>query len=279
MHVTRNSTARYKQTRGGGTTPKQCREPVNKSGETSADDPDLENAELPELLNSLSEESRTLVKIIKMVITEQFRGEIQTLREELVKRDSEITQLKTEVKDLNIKVEDLESHLDSIEQYQRRDTVIISGPALPQESQHENPVHLIVNTLKDTLKINVQEQDISVAHRLGPFNQNHPRPMIVKLMNRSHKYDIIGACLTIKPDLYINESLTPSRLNLFKKILAIRKQHRQKFSQCHTKDGKIIVKLGNSMMKHIIVDERSLLQFLDRYPDMKDTYQEIVSSH
>lgn len=245
----------------------------------SANDLDLENAELSELLNSLSDESRTLVKIIKLVITDQFSEEMQLLREELVRRDTEISELKTEVKDLRNKVDDLETHVDSISQFERRDTIIISGPALPQESQQENSVNLVVNTLKNTLKINIQDEDISVAHRLGAINQKHPRPVIVKLRNRSQKYDIIGACLKMKPDLYINESLTPNRLNLFKKMLAIRKQHRQKFSQCHTKDGKIIVKLSNSMMKHTIVDERSLIQFLDRYPDMKDTYQEIISSH
>lgn len=277
MSVTRNSTVRGRQVRGGGTTPKG-REPANKTGRSSTNDLELENAELPELLNSLSEESRSLVKIIKLVITEQFNSEIETLREELIKRDSEICEIKNEVKDLRNKVVDLESHLDSLEQYERRDSIIISGPALPRETQQENPVEIVVNTLKDTLKLNVQEQDISVAHRLGKSNQEYPRPMIVKLINRSHKYDIVGACLKLKPNLYINESLTPNRLHLFKKILAVRKQHRQKFTQCHTRDGKIIVKLSHSMVKHTIVDERSLIQFLEKYPEMKDTYDAIVAA-
>ena len=100
---------------------------------------------------------------------------------------------------------------------------------------------------------------------------------MVKLVNRSLKYDLVGASINLKPGIYVNESLTPKRLNIMKKVLAIRKQHRQKFQQCYTKDGKIIIKLRNSTVKHIIVDETTLLDFLEKYPAMNDTYQDLLS--
>ena len=102
--------------------------------------------------------------------------------------------------------------------------------------------------------------------------------MIVKLVNRYLKYDLVGACIQLKPNLYINESLTPKRLSLFKAVLNIRKLHRERFSQLHTKDGNIIVKLKNSTVKHVIVDDASLMTFLDKYPAMKDTYMETLAS-
>lgn len=101
-------------------------------------------------------------------------------------------------------------------------------------------MNVVVNTIKDILKINIRESNISVAHRMSQYRVRH---MIVKLVNRSQKYQIVGACIKTRPNLYINESLTPNHLSLLKQVLAIRKQHRQKFQQCFTKDGKIIIKL------------------------------------
>lgn len=165
--------------------------------------------------------------------------------------------------DLHGKVECLETHLDEVEQYERRDTLIISGPSLPQDTPEEDAVKVILNTMKENVRINVKENDVSVAHRLGNKQQNRNSPMIVKFVNRSMKYDLVGACIRLKPDLYLNESLTPKRLALFKTMLMIRKEHREKFQQCHTKDGKIIVKLKNSTVRHTIADKRTIIAFLE----------------
>ena len=265
--------------RGASSTPKLSREPPYKTSALYTSDSDPDTTELSDLYDTLSEESQVLVKILKAVIAKEFKSELKMLKDQITAKDSQIEKLNLEVKHLNNKVDDLESHLDSVEQYERRDTIIINGPGVPHENHEENPVSLVVDTLKDKLKYNMKVEDISVAHRLGPVHQHRTRPLIVKLVNRSQKYDIVGACLKMKPDLYINESLTPRRWNLFKKILDIRKQHRQKFQQCYTKDGKIVVKLRNSTVKHVIVNDRSFNEFLDKYPEMKDTNLEIASAN
>lgn len=236
------------------------------------------DSELGDMMAGLSEESKALVKILKVIITKQFKTELEIIKEEMIKKDTVISNLETEVNDLKHKLHSFETHIDSIEQYERNDTVVVSGPALPPETAPENAKSLVVSTFKDQLKINVKEEDISVAHRLGPVQQNRNRPIIVKLVNRSLKYDLVGACINLKPNLYINESLTPKRYNILKKVLAVRKVHRQKFQQCHTKDGKITIKLKNSTVRHTIVDEQTLVAFLEKYPVMLDTYREIASS-
>ena len=66
-----------------------------------------------------------------------------------------------------------------------------------------------------------------MTHRLGTTHGLQPgrdRTMIVKLVTRSLKYDIMGACIQLRPQLYVNESLTPKRLEIFKKVLSIRKK-------------------------------------------------------
>lgn len=239
------------------------------SSDLLADDP-----ELVSLLASLPKDSKTQVKILKVIFAKQLKTEMDILKEEINKKDEIIKKLDNEVKDLRDKVFDLEAHLDRVEQYERRDTIILSGPSLPPETPAEKPASVVTSAIKDHLKINIKEEDISVAHRLGSTQPGRERPVIIKLVNRSLKYDIMGACVQLRPPLYINESLTPKRLTLFKQVLAIRKQHRPKFQQCFTKDGNIIVKLKHSTVKHIITDERSFMALLDKYPYMKDTHNE-----
>ena len=112
--------------------------------------------------------------------------------------------------------------------------------------------------------------DLNVAHRLGNNKvQNSNRPLIVKLHSRQKKTEIMSACVTIRPNLFINESLTPKRRALFKAIWDIRINHRSMFQQCYTQDGKIIVKLKNSNLKQTITTEESLSNFLDKYPVLK----------
>ena len=242
------------------------------------DDLEPDEQELNQLLGSLSEESQSLVKILTLVLTKKLKVEINVLKGELCKKDDQITKLNDEISALKEKVQDLETNIDCVDQYERRDTIIVSGPLLPQETQQENVANIFTTAVREHLTVNINDSDINVAHRIGPVNSQRKRPIIVKLSNRSLKHDLVGACIQMKPQLYINESLTPKRLQLFKQVLNIRKAHRDKFQQCHTKDGKIIIKLKNSTLRHEIVDERTLLTFLDKYPLMKDTYLATVSS-
>lgn len=240
-------------------------------------DSDTDDQELNSLLESLSDESQTLVRIISLIVTSKLKSEMDILKNQLSVKDKKIEELYEEITELKVKIGDIEGSMDNLDQYERRDTIIFTGPALPDESSQENAASLIVNTVKEQIKINLRDEDISVAHRLGPKTSQRKRPIIVKLINRSLKYGLMGVCIKLKPQIYINESLTPTRLHLFKQILYIKKEHRDKFQQCYTKDGKITIKLKNSTVKHIIVDQRTLNLFLDKYPLMKDTYLQAAS--
>lgn len=185
-------------------------------------------------------------------------------------RDEKITQLQGHITQLENKVTLLENQIDEINQYERRDTIIVGGPALPQENPNENCAEVAIRSIKDNLHINITHSDINVAHRLGSRNsQNTKRPIIVKLHSREKKTEIVKACITVKPNLHINESLTPKRRSLFKIIWDIRRQHRDLFQQCYTQDGKIYIKLRNSNQKEIITTDDTLGNFLDRHPIFK----------
>ena len=269
----------HKQGRSGITTPnRHSASPTPLGAAASNNNPEPDETNVDSLFANLCEENKTLVRIMKVIISLQFKKEIETLKDELQRKDTEMKQLKSEVKDLKSKVTTLENHIDDVEQYERRDTIILTGPSVPPETPTENTKSLTVDVIKEKLRINMKDNCISVAHRLGAKHNQTNRPIIVKLVNRSLKYELVGACIKLKPEIYINESLTPKRLNIMKKVLAIRKQHKQKFEQCYTKDGKITIKLRNSTVKNTIVDESTLLDFLNKYPAMHDTYQELLST-
>lgn len=210
-------------------------------------------------LTHISEEGkviiRTIVKATQLMINH---------------KDKKITALQNDITKLENRVVQLENQIDEVNQYERRDTLIISGPVLPPENSNENSAEVIIRVIKDNLHLNVTPSDINVAHRLGAKRaQNITRPIIVKLHSRQKKAEIMNACITVRPKLYINESLTAKRRSLFKIIWEIRKQHRDMFQQCYTQEGKICVKLKISTQKHIITTDETLNEFLDKYPILK----------
>lgn len=213
---------------------------------------------------SLSNEGKTIVSVIIKAMQSLNDG-----------KDQRIEQLETKVSVLEKKLAELENQADDTSQYERRDTLIISGPLLPPEVNNEKSSDVVVNAIKQNLHINFSPNDINIAHRIGrKSTQTKNRPIIVKLHSRQKKDDIMNACITVKPNLYINESLTPKRLSLLKLMRNIRKEKREFFQQLYTKDGTICVKLTCSNQKYFITNEETLNNFLDKFPVLKDINQQ-----
>lgn len=225
---------------------------------------------------NLSGEMLTLVNIISKIIQTKLDTHFDKIAKSHRLNEVQIAHLESKVSALENKIIQLESTIDDVDQYERRDTVIISGPSLPEESNTENPAEIIVTTIKNQLHTNISLSDINVAHRIGKKLQGTKRPIIVKLQKREKKAELIQACITVRPPLHINESLTPSRRKLFTIIRKVRQQHRNIFQQCYTSDGKIIVKLFNSNTKYTITSEQSLTAFLDKHPILKSTASSIT---
>ena len=91
-----------------------------------------------ELPNSdLSGDMLTLVNVISKVIQTQFDIYFSKLTSMHDAKDQHITTLESKITVLKDKLAKLEDNIDDVDQYERRDTVIISGPSLPDESTQE----------------------------------------------------------------------------------------------------------------------------------------------
>lgn len=189
----------------------------------------------------LSEEGKLIVAAISEQL-DLMRGEIIDKLEE---KDAQISTLQEEVAVLKTSYSRLEERIDDADAYERRDTILISGSAIPSVTVGENCNALACDAIKNKLKLNVSSTDISTCHRTGkmPTNQQpDKRSIVVKLCRRELKRDILDACRALKPDnLYVNESLTQTRNTIMYALRRAKRLFPAKVSGCNSVDGRVFV--------------------------------------
>ena len=160
--------------------------------------------------------------------------------------------LKGTITKLQTRVMELEEQIDAAEAYERRDTVVLSGPTVPPAQVGENCINIVQELLKTQIRLNINANDISTAHRMGnkrkkqgPDNRN----MIIKLCRRSLKNEIFSACKQYKPPFYINEDLIPTRNKVLYLLRSAKKIYPNKIVSCRSFDGKIQAFLARDGMK------------------------------
>ena len=118
----------------------------------------------PSELSTISNDSKILLKAIDKSLTKHLKTITDQYDELLMQKDKEIkeltsrvTLLETRNDNLQSKLESFQYEIDSIDQYERRDSLILSGSVLPNERADENPVQVIVDTMK-SLKYHLQRR-------------------------------------------------------------------------------------------------------------------------
>ena len=137
----------------------------------------------------------------------------------------------------------LEERIEDAEAYERKDTLVISGKNVPPVVPGQNETTIVSDLLRFGLKLNVSSADISIAHHIGrkPVNQQvDSRNIIVKLCRRDLKEDILNACRQIRPkDIYINESLTPTRSKIMYILRTAKKKGYSRIAGCSSFGGRV----------------------------------------
>ena len=99
---------------------------------------------------------------------------------------------------------------NDLEQYGRRNNIRISGLNFDNklESSQET-TEGIASILSENLNLNISAYDIDIAHRLGKFEENKIRPVIIKFVQRQVKVNVMRNTKRLKGTPYsINEDLT-----------------------------------------------------------------------
>ena len=224
-------------------------------------------------MNSLSPENRQLYELIKEELNE-FKAEMRQL---IAGNTSQIQKLNGEVETLKGEVNKLKGLIDDADSYERRDTVIFSGPKIPSSTNGENCIEIVRQLVKTELKVEISASEISTAHRLGrksTAQTEDKRNIVVKLCRRDLKRDLLVASKKqAKPSsIYINESLTPIRKTILYALRQMRRNHPNIVTGCTSIEGRIYAYTKNENtsqftrdQRHLINNKEALIEFCTRY--------------
>lgn len=204
-------------------------------------------SELKTFRNEMSELS-TSVKFLSDKLDESTKlwTEVKT---ELAMIKKENNELQLRNASLSSEVGLLKDKVRSLEQYSRTNNIEISGlPVTPQEN--------VVDLIKDVgaaLRIDVQDRDISAAHRVPSFKKERTPSLIVQFVSRSsrdtwirqfkEKKEILAHQVNSsfpKQKIYINEHLSPDNKVFLAKLKAKCKEVGYDYAWC--REGKFFVR-------------------------------------
>ena len=123
-----------------------------------------------------------------MILSKKYNTVISTIKD--VKEHnkgvkSQIKEIKEDINKLGNNGFNVEVNLDELEQYAQRDCLKITGnPVVPNHSPA-----LLVKEMSDIMGVNLNENDISIAHRLPPMKKVKDR-LIVKFTWREKREEI-----------------------------------------------------------------------------------------
>ena len=185
------------------------------------------------------------------------------LIEQRKKHDAEIAVLKT-------KIQTLADQRDMLENYTRRNTVVISGPALPKTTTNED-CYDIVTKLVESSGEKISRADIDICHRLPSRkteDDKNKKPIIAKFVRRETKHRVLRACRAKKPkDIFFNESVSRTRGSILFILRKVKKEYPGKISSIKTEECNVKVftpplQTGGSYIGTVINTRLKLDDFL-----------------
>ena len=162
----------------------------------------------------------------------------------------------------------VDERLDEMEQYSRRDNVIVRGL---KEDGSENTTEKVCELAKE-IGVKIEPKDVSTSHRVGMKKEDKPRPIVVKFVRRDTKTQMLIKKRALKSkehrkDVYIDEHLSPLRSKMIK---AMRKDETLEYVWC--REGKLMCKKKGSDKKVIITKVDELFSKLEWSEEkMKDS--------
>ncbi|KAI8493030.1 hypothetical protein Bbelb_290340 [Branchiostoma belcheri] len=191
----------------------------------------------------------TIVSAVRESVRASIQDELEKFQEQLLQRERDLKALNTKFTSLQDAYNNLQVKYNDLEQYSRRNCILVSGiPEPPVEGGTDNVgMELATNKLKCDPPITTQ--DIDRSHRLGkPRNDGKPRPIIVKFVSYRQKSVVMRAkanarAVLTNENLYINDNLTKGNMHLLKDARELVKG--KHLNQAWSYDGKIFVKTLN----------------------------------
>lgn len=246
---------------------------------------------LKEVRRTISEELKEFMVELKDLrkSVEFFSLKIDEYNVQIEKYQSDNVQILKENDFLKKKLVDVESQLHELQQYTRSNNLEIHGIPVTKEED----VYAIIKDVAKSLKINHNETEIDIAHRI-PTGKGKVQPIIVRFVNRTTKNQWLvnyrmflkdlklrarneanGGIKTNVPTqlktthinrnlqegpVYINENLSPYFKELFYNTKIYAKEHQYKY--IWFRNGKIFLR-RNEDVRPIRISTKADLEYLN----------------
>ena len=197
---------------------------------------------LNETISKLVAKNSEIVKKI-----DEFESQSSVNRQSMLNVQEHVAQLEIKLKSIEMvhfkEVTSLKSNIDNNSQYERKGTLILSGPNLPSAAPSENCKLIVQDLLRRETNLNIDPTDISIAHRIGRKSSTLPdkRNIIFKLCRRDLANEIFNACKQSRPSFFVNCSLTPTRNKVLYALRQLKKKFPATVKGCRAQNGGDVV--------------------------------------
>ena len=104
----------------------------------------------------------------------------------------------------------VQGNINNLEQYSRRNNIRISGVFDKGEESQSETTNIVVQVLNENIDdLNLERDDIDVAHRLGKIRPGERRNIIVKFVSRLTRDKVMRSRRVFKgSNIFLNEDMT-----------------------------------------------------------------------
>lgn len=169
----------------------------------------------------------------------EMRDSFRILNHKQDALEQQVRQLKAVVQEKDEQIETLTSRIDELEQYTRRENIVISGLTCTPEKLEDDTVHFL-----QSKQIPISKSDISDIHYLGKPTANKSPPIVIRFVSRKARLDVLKNRKNLtKTKVFINEQLTSKNNELsFKAREMVR---RKEILSTFTRNGQVYIKFGS----------------------------------
>lgn len=193
-------------------------------------------------------------------------AKVTSQQERLLKLVDEVTTLKIMMREKDARISTLEQRIDELEQYTRRDDLVITGI----KTRHRTYARMTANaeTTEDALReelqsleqqvvdflnrnnINIRKEAISACHTLPSKSENSASAVVIRFICRKQSNDVLMQAKKLKrTNVYINEHLTKKNGGIAREARMLRKQ--KKITGTWTWNGNVWIREQDGSAKVI----------------------------
>ena len=231
-------------------------------------------------LTKLSSDTQFLIKYLEeklLANTMKFEDAMKANTEQILKKieekDKKISALEKEVSSLKSHVSKLEKsfhiqqfELDELKFASNKGFHILSGKGIQHSGN--NIVDSIKTTIHNKLQINIESEDITEASKITAKNNSSDQNAVNTLYKFKLPYavrtEIIQKLAELKPNIYLNEALSPLKRSLLKKATDIKTALPDRIKSVYYKNGILRINEINGNSQVNIRNQAELDEYLLR---------------